>query len=165
MVLSVSNNAGQHELCNNTQGKPKKYALLCELLFEPSISYKCLSGNFSFEAKFSILERSSPSGKGESLLKNGCMTVGYITTIINWNVILVEEGGKTYQLANRHAVTHIKAMSHGTKRSPAHLKMYKKVARNGAPMANPRAHPLRRSATNKAGVVLLKPCFSSRTKV
>lgn len=60
---------------------------------------------------------------------------------------------------------HMKAINQGTNRSPAHLKMYKNAARNGPPRAKPSAHPLRRSATKRAGVVLLNPCFSSKTKV
>ena len=59
-----------------TQGRPKKYAFECELRFDPSISYKCLSGNLSFDAKASIRDRKSPSGSGDSLLKSGWMTVG-----------------------------------------------------------------------------------------
>ena len=71
-----------------TQGKPKKYALLCELLFDPSISYRCFNGNLSFVARFSIRVRSSPSLRGESLLNSGWMTVGYMTTIESWNINL-----------------------------------------------------------------------------
>ena len=56
-------------------------------------------------------------------------------------------------------------MSQGTKRSPAHLKMARKAERKGAPMTKPTAHDLRRSVTNSRRVVLLKPCFSSRTNV
>ena len=61
--------------------------------------------------------------------------------------------------------THRKAMSHGTKRSPAHLNTHKNAAKKGAPMANPIPQLFSRSVTNSEGVVLLKPCFSSNTKV
>ena len=56
-------------------------------------------------------------------------------------------------------------MSQGTKRSPAHLKMARNAERKGAPMTKPTAQDLRRSVTKRRRVVLLKPCFSSRTKV
>ena len=56
-------------------------------------------------------------------------------------------------------------MSQGTKRSPAHLKIARKAERKGAPMTKPTAHDLRRSVTKRRRVVLLKPCFSSRTNV
>ena len=56
-------------------------------------------------------------------------------------------------------------MSHGTKRSPAHLNTHKNAAKKGAPMANPIPQLFSRSVTNSEGVVLLKPCFSSNTKV
>lgn len=56
-------------------------------------------------------------------------------------------------------------MSHGTKRSPAHLKTYRKPAKKGAPIAKPMAQPLIRSVKKSKGVVLLNPCFSSNTNV
>ena len=71
-----------------THGRPKKYALLCELRFEPSISYRCLSGNLSFPASASVRERSSPEGSGESLLNSGWITVGYRITMDTWNANL-----------------------------------------------------------------------------
>ena len=59
----------------------------------------------------------------------------------------------------------MKAMSHGTKRSPAHWKILRKMARKGAPRTKATAQDLKRSVMKILGVVLLKPCFSSRTKV
>lgn len=60
---------------------------------------------------------------------------------------------------------HRKAISHGKNLSPAHLKTYKKAERKGAPIAAVNNWLLTRSLTKRLGVVLLKPCFSSRTKV
>lgn len=56
-------------------------------------------------------------------------------------------------------------MSHGTKRSPAHLKTKRNAAKKGAPRTSERAQLLKKSMTKRLGVVLLKPCFSSRTNV
>lgn len=56
-------------------------------------------------------------------------------------------------------------MSHGTKRSPAHLKTQINAERKGAPMASISSQLFKRSATNSFAVVLLKPCFSSSTNV
>ena len=61
--------------------------------------------------------------------------------------------------------TYKNAIKNGMKLSPAHLKIFKNAARNGAPSANPTDQPLIVSMTNSLGVVLLNPCFSSRTKV
>lgn len=61
--------------------------------------------------------------------------------------------------------THKNAIKNGIKLSPAHLNIFKKAARNGAPKANPTNQPFIVSVTNNPGVVLLNPCFSSRTKV
>jgi len=61
--------------------------------------------------------------------------------------------------------TYKNAIKNGMKLSPAHLKIFKKAARNGAPNTNPTSQPLMVSVTNNPGVVLLNPCFSSRTKV
>jgi hypothetical protein len=58
-----------------------------------------------------------------------------------------------------------KPMSHGTNLSPAHLKTYRKAARNGAPITKPSPQVLNKSPTNRDGVVLLKPCSSSSTNV
>jgi hypothetical protein len=63
--------------------------LLWELRFEPSISYKCFRGNFSFAAKASVLERRSPAGRGDNLLKSGWIIVGYTMTMMIWNESLV----------------------------------------------------------------------------
>lgn len=85
-------------------------------------------------------------------------------TMIIWNVILYNDVNLHAQ--NRVCLSaHMKPMSQGTKRSPAHLKMDRNALRNGAPKANATAQPLTKSATNKPGVVLLNPCFSSNTKV
>ena len=72
----------------HTQGRPKKYALECDERFEPSISYRCLRGNLSFDASASMRVRRSPSASGESLLNSGWMTVGYSTTIDIWKMSL-----------------------------------------------------------------------------
>lgn len=61
--------------------------------------------------------------------------------------------------------TYKNAIKNGMKLSPAHLKIFKKAARNGPPRANPTNQPLTVSVTNSPGVILLNPCFSSRTKV
>lgn len=61
--------------------------------------------------------------------------------------------------------TYMNAMSQGTNRSPAHLKMYRKAAKKGEPRTKASPHPLMRSMTNRLGVVLLNPCFSSSTNV
>lgn len=60
---------------------------------------------------------------------------------------------------------HKKPVNQGTKRSPAHLNIHKKADKNGAPITTASIHPLMRSVTKSFHVVLLKPCFSSRTKV
>ena len=61
--------------------------------------------------------------------------------------------------------THMKPINQGTKRSPAHLKIYKKRAKNGPPNTIPITQLLMKSVMKSLGVVLLKPCFSSRTNV
>ena len=61
--------------------------------------------------------------------------------------------------------TYKNAIKNGMKLSPAHLKIFKKAARNGPPIANPTNQYLSVSVMNTRGVVLLNPCFSSRTKV
>jgi hypothetical protein len=60
---------------------------------------------------------------------------------------------------------YMKPINHGTKRSPAHWKMYKNTARKGAPRTKASPQPFRRSVMKSAGVVLLNPCFSSKTNV
>ena len=66
---------------------------------------------------------------------------------------------------DRISDAYMNPINHGTKRSPAHWKMYRNTARKGEPSTKAKAHPLRRSVTKMRGVVLLKPCFSSKTKV
>lgn len=87
-------------------------------------------------------------------------------TIDNWNVILYgcillsfnDQRTKEFR-------THMKAINQGTNLSPAHSKMYKKTAKKGAPSTKAMAQPFNKSVTNNLGVVLLKPCFSSKTNV
>lgn len=86
-------------------------------------------------------------------------------TMIIWKEILKDGNSQRWEHRGSKLITYKKAISQGTNRSPAHWKTLRKAAKKGAPMTNPIAQPLKRSATNKPGVVLLKPCFSSRTKV
>jgi hypothetical protein len=61
--------------------------------------------------------------------------------------------------------TIMNSMSQGTKFLPASSMILRNAARNGRPMAAMRTVDLIVSMTQSLTVDLLKPCFSSRTKL
>src|SRR5258708_7292826 len=87
--------------------------------------------------------------------------------MMSWNEIL---GGSHQHPCRSHKKrekikTYMKPINHGTKRSPAHWKIYKKTARKGATRTKANPQPFKRSVMKSVGVVLLNPCFSSKTNV